>query len=360
MQRLPVAAGGSVAHDVLHGPRVSWRRFATLAALLLACLSVLLGAAPVMWVSSRAVDALAERHALTLAGWLASGVDASTATVINPVVMEAVLASPGVRLAQVLERESGRVVAPTGGATAPTAPADQIWRNARNGRARRVDAFTDAYVPAGGGAYVAWVRYERSASGNTVRAVLAALAVASVLAWLIVWAIARYTKAVVQLFTQQVRLAASLPMPRVERDGLLPGLDRLARLVTHLLEEHRVSGGLPSTLDASALLETDDPALPVALRMDAGTPWIEVTSALQVVDASPPGHTQGSHPWANLRGRHLLDALDDMALRNAVVQGLSALDSQPGSETAVVLPDAATITLRREPSGHVRVTLGTR
>jgi hypothetical protein len=220
--------------------------------------------------------------------------------------------------------------------------------------------FADAYVPASGGAYVAWVRYERPASAGTVRALMTALAAAFVLAWLIVLAIARHTKAVVQLFTQQVRLAASLPMPRVERDGLLPGLDRLARLVTHLLEEHRAGGGLPSTVHSSALLDTDDPALPVAQQMDAGLPWIEVTSALQVVDTSPSGHTQGAHSWSSMRGRHLLDALDDAAQRNAVVQGLSALDSQPGSATAVVLPDATTITLRREASGHVRVTLGAR
>jgi hypothetical protein len=270
-----------------------------------------------------------------------------------------VLASAGVQRAQVLERETGRVVAPAGGGTATaTPPPDQTWRTVTTSRTRRVDMFVDAYVPAAGGAYVAWVRYERPAPGGTARAVMAALAAAFVLAWLIVLAIARHTKAVVQLFTQQVRVAASLPMPRVDRDGLLPGLDRLARLVTHLLEEHRASGGLPSAVHASALQDTDDPARPVTQRADDGSPWFEVTSALQVVDASPSGHTRGARPWPDMRGRHLLDALDDAALRNAIVQGLSALDSPPGSETAVVLPDATAITLRRETSGHVRVTLG--
>jgi len=42
------------------------------------------------------------------------------------------------------------------------------------------------------------------------------------------------------------------------------------------------------------------------------------------------------------------------------VQGLGALGMQSGAETTAPLPGGAPIALRRESSGHVRVTLGAR
>jgi len=56
---------------------------------------------------------------------------------------------------------------------------------------------------------------------------------------------------------------------------------------------------------------------------------------------------------------HLLDVLDG-PLRNAVVQGLGSLGMPAGSEVSVPLSGAAPISLRREASGHVRVTLTAR
>jgi hypothetical protein len=52
--------------------------------------------------------------------------------------------------------------------------------------------------------------------------------------------------------------------------------------------------------------------------------------------------------------------LDNGPLRNAVVQGLGALGMQVGAEATVPLGDAPPIVLRRESSGHVRVTLAAR
>jgi hypothetical protein len=45
-----------------------------------------------------------------------------------------------------------------------------------------------------------------------------------------------------------------------------------------------------------------------------------------------------------------------------VVQGLGALSMKPGADVTVPVPDdpLADVHLRREPSGNVRVTLGTR
>ena len=52
--------------------------------------------------------------------------------------------------------------------------------------------------------------------------------------------------------------------------------------------------------------------------------------------------------------------LDNGPVRNAVVQGLGALSMQTGAEANVPLPGEAPVVLRRETSGHVRVTLGAR
>ena len=79
-----------------------------------------------------------------------------------------------------------------------------------------------------------------------------------------------------------------------------------------------------------------------------------------VAESSAHGPVGGAPGWSNARGRHLLDVLDNGPVRNAVVQGLGALGMQSGAEATVPLPGAAPIALRRESSGHVRVTLGAR
>ena len=55
----------------------------TLAAVLLGGLAVLLGALPLLSASSSALDALSQRQARTLAGWLAAGVDPQASTVVD-------------------------------------------------------------------------------------------------------------------------------------------------------------------------------------------------------------------------------------------------------------------------------------
>ena len=106
----------------------------------------------------------------------------------------------------------------------------------------RVDAFADAYVPAGGGAYVAWVRYERPSSDDTGLAVMVALVATLVLAMLIALLIKRHTRATLQHFTRQVELAVSGASPKVMQGTLMPGLERLPGVVTYLLEQRRAGG----------------------------------------------------------------------------------------------------------------------
>ena len=214
----------------------------TLAAVLLGGLAVLLGALPLMSASSSALDALSQRQARTLAGWLAAGVDPQASTVVDPAVMEAVLAQPGVARAMVLERATGRAIAPVslGGRAYSALPGlGETWRDLSSARVSRVDAFADAYVPAGRGAYVAWVRYERPSSDDTGLAIMVALVATLVFAMLIALLIKRHTKATLQHFTRQVELAVSGASSKVMQGTLMPGLERLPGVVTYLLEQRR-------------------------------------------------------------------------------------------------------------------------
>ena len=57
---------------------------------------------------------------------------------------------------------------------------------------------------------------------------------------------------------------------------------------------------------------------------------------------------------------HVFDVLDNGPVRNAVVQGLGVLSMRSGAEATVPVADGGVVALRRESSGHVRVTLGQR
>ena len=359
-----VAAGAAVATGgALKGPKFSWGGLVTLAAVLLGGLAVLLGALPLMSASSSALDALSQRQARTLAGWLAAGVRPG-ATIVDAAVMESVQSQPGVERAMVLERASGRAVAPasvTGEAFTALPGVGEGWRDLTSARVGRVDAFADAYVPSADGAYIAWVRYERPSTDDTGLAIMVALVVTLVFAMLVALVIKKHTRATLQHFTRQVELAVSGASPKVMQGTLMPGLERLPGVVTYLLERRLGMSG-PGGVAAPGLADTDDPALAggaIAVA-DPGPPWLEVTPSLTVAEASAHGPASGAPLWATARGRHLLDVLDNGPVRNAVVQGLGALGMQAGAEATVPLPGEAPIALRRETSGHVRVTLGAR
>ncbi len=349
------------------GPRFSWGGVVTLAAVVLGGLAVLLGALPLISASAGTLDALSQRQARTLAGWLAAGVDPQASPVVDAGVLESVLTQPGVDRALVLERATGRAVAPAAlvGRSFDELPGIGTgWKDIDVPQVGRVDGFADAYAPAGGGAFVAWVRYERPSSGDTGVAVIVALIATLVLAMLTAMLIKRHTRATLQHFTRQVELAVSGASPRVMQGGLIPGLERLPGVVTYLLERRGASAGTGAS--GSGLVETDDPDLWLApvpaapVPVDPGPPWLEVTPSLLVAEASAHGPSGGAPGWASARGRHLLDVLDDTIVRNAVVQGLGALGMQPGAETTVPIAGGPPVVLGRAPSGHVRVTLGAR
>ena len=260
---------------------------------------MLLGALPLMSASSSALDALSQRQARTLAGWLAAGVHPQAANVVDSAVMEAVQAQPGVERAMVLERATGRAVAPAslGGRAFSSLPGvGEGWRDLTSPRVGRVDVFADAYVPAGNGAYLAWVRYERPSTDDTGLAIMVALVATLVFAMLIALLIKRHTKATLQHFTRQVELAVSGASPKVMQGSLMPGLERLARrghLPARAQDRARWRIRRPrrrgSPIPTSRVCRLD----PVA-PFDPGPPWLEVTPSLMVAESSEHGPASGA------------------------------------------------------------------
>jgi hypothetical protein len=348
----------------LTGPRFSWGGLVTVAVVLLGVVTVLLAALPLMRAWSGALDELSQQHARTLAGWLAAGVDPQRSAVVDQSVMEAVLAQPGVARAMVLERATGRAVAPvsfSGRAYSELPGLGATWRDLSSVRVSRVDASADAYVPAGRGDYLVWVRYERPSSAGMPLAIAVALLSTLVFSVLIALVIKRHSRATLQHFTRRVELAVSGASPEVMQGPLMPGLDRLPGVVTYLIEQRKAAGALPAAHRAAGATHGGEPAfVDLTSPVDAGPPWLEVTPSLMVVESSADGPAVGATGWNGARGRHLLDVLENGPVRNAVVQGLGALSMQSGAEATVPLPTGAPVALRREPSGHVRVTLGGR
>lgn len=335
---------------------MSWGGFLVIACLLLASTGVLLGALPLLSATSTSIDALGHRQARTLAGWLASavqpdgGVDAS--------IVDAVLSQPGVEFAMLLDASTGRAVAPAQAAgrqidTLPLVGAE--WRAVRVAQVEPAGGAFEAIVPTGGpGApHVAWVRYERGGSGEGGLAVVVALGSTIALALLTSILIRRHTGATLQHFTRQVELVVSGANAKVMRGDLVPGLERLPGVVTYLLERRTddapASGAAAVASSAAVPGKRVTPATPAAVA-----PWIEVTPGLAVTAGQ--GVLLGEGPDAKaMAGKHLLDALTDAPLRNAVVQGLGALGAATGAEVTVATPDHGTFTLSRQAGGNVRV-----
>ena len=220
--------------------------------------------------------------------------------------------------------------------TASAAPARETLRHTRPG------------VPWSGVVAIACVVLAILGVGMGATSVVLGLLGALVLGWLTSWLIGLHTAATLHQFTRQVEQAVSGGDARTIDGRLLPGLDRLAGIVSDLVEQRRAGEQAASTRRAGDAEST------------SGSPWIEVTPALMVVSASSAAPGSGVRNWTSASGRNLLDVLEPGALCNAIVQGLSSLAPAPGAVITEPVPGHAPVTLRREPSGHVRVDLAAR
>lgn len=361
---VPFATAGSAVPKASGGPRMSWGGFLTILVLLLGSIGVLLGVVPILSATSTTIDALATRQARTLAGWLGSAIR-SDGTVDEDIV-EAVRLQDGVTSAMLVDARSGRVVAPSRmmGRTLTDLPAGGAdWRTLAAPVVTSGDGTTrDAVVPVRRGTvpHVAWIRYEPASGADSGLALVVALGSTLVLALAIVLLIKRHTAATLQYFTRQVELAVSGANAKVMQGTLVPGLERLPGIVSYLLEQRRARDGdaeLPEGVTAAGL--SGGPTVPAVVAPPPEPAWLEITPSLSVarVSAEAPAGVAG---WEAAGGRHLLDVLTDGPVRNAVVQGLGALGMAAGAEVSVPVDGQPPIALRRESSGHVRVTFATR
>lgn len=341
------------------GPRFSWAGLLTILCIVLGGVGVLLGALPLLSATAASLDALSSRQARTLGVWLSNAV--SQQGTVDERIVDAVSSQTGVVTAVILDGATRRAIAPRRmiGRPYPELPSvGAAWPGLSAAQLNDSGDVIDAFVPVSGaaGSYVAWVRYERPSGREGGIAVVVALVSTLIMALLVSILIKRQTGITMRHFTRQVELAVSGADPKIMQGGLLPGLERLPGVVTYLMEQRAssapapVSGGGPSTSAAPVAPPPEEPV------------WIEVTPSLAVVAASRRGPASGVASWESVASKHLLDVLQQPGLRNAVVQGLGALSMKPGADVTIPVPDdpLADVHLRREPSGNVRVTLGTR
>lgn len=340
-------------------PRFSWSGLVTMLSVLLGGLAVLLGALPLMSASTATIGALSQRQARTLAGWMAAGVDATASTVVEPRVLGAVMSQDGVERVMVLDRTTGRAVAPesVAGRSFDELPGiGAAWREVGDSpRVGLLDGYADAYASAGE-RHVVWVRYRAPSTSETAFAVIVALIVSLAFGALAGVLIKRQTRATLQQFIRQVELAVSGAPARVMRADLMPGLERLPGVITYLIEHRDVvaasAGGRGADGSGSARAASGSAEI-----VAEGPAWLEINTAMEITVTSPQRPAAAVSTWSHAGGRHVLDVLQDPTVRNAVVQGLGGLGMTPGAEATVRLSDDAAVRLARLASGHVRVTL---
>lgn len=365
------APAADASSPAARGPRFSWGGLVILVCVALGGLGVLLGALPLMSASSTTIDQLSRRQVRTLGGWVASAVRPDGA--VDERVLADVLSQPGVDSVVVLDRATGRAMAPERllGRTFESLPVvGTQWRSFSAPQVTVSTGYADAFVPVAGGTdgYVAWVRYAPPQASENGVAVIVGLLSTLVLALLMATIIRRHTATTLQHFTRQVELVVSGANPKVMDGKLLPGVDRLPGVITYLLEQRRAQAAVSvaAAVAESAMGGGARAAAPAAVApvvtggVGTGPAWVVVTPSLSVVETSAEAPAAGVRDWASASGRHLLDVLEPGPVCNAVVQGLGTLGLAAGSEVAVPVPGQPSVTLRREPSTHVRVELAAR
>ncbi len=365
------APAADASSPAARGPRFSWGGLVILVCVALGGLGVLLGALPLMSASSTTIDQLSRRQVRTLGGWVGSAVRPDGA--VDERVLADVLSQPGVESVVVLDRATGRAMAPERllGRTFETLPVvGTQWRSFSAPQVTVSTGYADAFVPVEGGTagYVAWVRYAPPQASENGVAVIVGLLSTLVLALLMATIIRRHTATTLQHFTRQVELVVSGANPKVMDGKLLPGVDRLPGVITYLLEQRRAQAAVSVAAAVAESVARGDVRSTAAaagapdarVTAGAGPAWVVVTPSLSVVETSAEAPAAGVRDWASASGRHLLDVLEPGPVCNAVVQGLGTLGLAAGSEVAVPVPGQPSVTLRREPSTHVRVELAVR
>lgn len=342
---LPVAAraaGGmagapsptaDVAEPVEPAPRQSRFTWADHVMLRAAALAVLVGgiALAMAWLAQRSLlTSQGEARATVLVGWLA----AEGATADGPTLDAAVQAlgkEPGVVSALIVSTD-GRILAPTQRMSEPLgrlpgldlSPADVVRLRVveQNGRLELVK-------PVRGGRAIAWLTYNANEAGGGLSLAMGlTFIVGAAGTFLVAGAIRRVTFAGLTRFREDVELVMSGQLTRVaDTLGARP-LEELASVVNYLVTRTKASGGLaPVSFDGKATPE----AAPQVVR-DA---WIITDASFKVTEASASIAVLLGVRVDTMVGRHLLDAVPDKQVSEAILKCLSGVSLHGRDETVI-------------------------
>ena len=339
-------------------PRVaagSWTFFVLVQVAALAAIVFLVTVIPVILWQQRALSATASSRASVLTNWLASNarsaLEASTPGAVASAADE-VSREPGVVSALILSPE-GRVLAPSSRSTetiaslpgmsvkpGEVATLKQSWNGDLLETARPVSAEDRAL------AAIAWITYrpERQEAGSAAAVLALPVVMVLVAAWLSSWFITRKTIGALTVLNEDFELALTGRLDQIgDPLGVKPVSD-LAGALNSLIVKLRGGASLDSVRSADApkpsavvisvasVPPMPEPAVKDPVRLDAR---IVANAQFRVTEASRDcAALIGVRPDA-LLGQHLIDAIPDRAIADAVLQSLSALGASGEHRTMV-------------------------
>ncbi|MFN8060501.1 MAG: FHA domain-containing protein [Vicinamibacterales bacterium] len=273
----------------------------------------------------------AEARATVIVNWLAAEAAAPPSNAMNDAV-QSVGKEPGV-VAAVIIANDGHVIAPTSRLTQPivripgldAAPAD-----VQRLRVVEHDGRLELARPVAGANAVAWLTYSPADAGGSLGLVAGLLLLTGAAAtFFTASAIRRTTIDGVARFKDDVELVMSGRLTRAtDTLGMRPFED-LANVVNYLVTRVKAGGGLQG-LGADAADGRPDVAAVVAREA-----WIIADAAFKVTEASASIAQILGVRSDTLLGKHILDAIPDREISEAILKCLSGVSLHGRDETVL-------------------------
>ncbi len=313
--------------------RVTWSDFVMLrvAALALLVAAVALATA---WLSQRSLLTMqGEARATAIVGWLAAEGATKDGAALDAAV-QAIGREPGV-IAALIVATDGRVLAPTLRMSEPLgripgldlAPADIVRLRVaeQNGRLELVKPVT-------GGRAVAWLTYNASEAGGGLGLALGlTFIVAAAGTFLMAGAIRRATFAGLAQFKEDVELVMSGQLARVEDTLGARPLEDLAHVVNYLVARTKAGGALNQvSSDGGSAVDAS-----LASRAPLREAWIVTDASFRVSEASASITPLLGVRADTMVGKHLLDAVPDKNVSEAILKCLSGVSLHGRDETII-------------------------
>lgn len=314
-------------------PRITW---SDLVMLRVAALAVLVGgvALATAWLSQRSLLTMqGEARATAIVGWLsAEGATKDGATL--DAAVQAIGREPGV-IAALIVATDGRVLAPTLRMAEPLgripgldlAPADVVRLRVaeQNGRLELVK-------PVAGGRAVAWLTYNASEAGGGLGLALGlTFIVAAAGTFLMAGAIRRATFAGLAQFKEDVELVMSGQLAKVEDTLGARPLEDLAHVVNYLVARTKAGGALTQmSFDGGGAADASQVS-----RAPLREAWIVTDASFRVSEASASITPLLGVRADTMVGKHLLDAVPDKNVSEAILKCLSGVSLHGRDETII-------------------------